>query len=525
VARSSTYSQTPGSNFTKSYLPWLGAVLSGLLLTASFPPFRTDWLAWICLIPLFKAIEGRPPAEAFRLGYLAGIVHFMTLMYWIVFVLQRYGGLPLPVGIIALCAVCFYLALYTGIFCALAARFTKLPFSCLFIAVAWVSLEYARAHLIVGFPWCLAGYTQYQRLSIIQIAALGGVYWVSFLLVLVNAAAFRFFASGAVRSHFDKFLNCALAVLALAFAFFYGSLTMQGDQGDGAGRPENIKTAVIQPNIDQSVKWNKAYRTKTINIYMNLTEKAVEHSPDLVVWPETATPFYFQEDMEFADMLSGFVAENKMSLIFGSPAYEQIQSGINFFNRAYMLSPEGKIAFYDKIHLVPFGEYVPFKSILFFINRLVPAAGDFTSGTDVSPLGDGHPAAGAMICFEVIFPAHARQQALAGADFFVNLTNDAWFGRSSAPHQHLAMSVFRSIEQRKPMIRAANTGISACIDRIGEIHKRSDLFTREVILCTIDAACSPPTLYARWGDLPTLGFLGIVLLLGLLFSKRSKSRP
>jgi apolipoprotein N-acyltransferase len=438
--------------------------------------------------------------------------------------LKRYGGLPLPVGIIALCAVCFFLALYIGAFCALSAGFLKLPLSSIFIAAAWVAMEYARAHLIVGFPWCLAGYTQYKHLSIIQISDLGGVYWVSFLVVMINTAVFQLFSSTSPRFRYKTFLNIVLAVLALVSASFYGSLTMKKNKKNTAP-PEQIKVAVVQPNIDQGLKWDEAYRADTVEVYMNLTEKAAEYSPDLVVWPETATPFYFQENMEFADMLLEFLAENKMSLIFGSPAYEKNQEGVKFFNRAYLLSPEQKTDSYDKVYLVPFGEYVPFKSILFFVNRLVPAAGDFTSGTDISPLGDISPAPGAMICFEVIFPAHARKQALAGADFFVNLTNDAWFGRSSAPHQHLAMSVFRSIEQHKPMVRAANTGISACIDRSGKIRAHTELFTRELMLCTLNTAGSSPTFYARYGDLPILAFIAAVLLLGLFFSRRPKSRP
>jgi apolipoprotein N-acyltransferase len=479
-----------------------------------------DWLAWISLVPLLKAIENRAPAEAFRLGYLAGIVHFTTLIYWIVFVLQRYGGLPLPAGILALCGICFYLALYVGVFSALSTRFMKLPFFSLFIAAAWVALEYARANLIIGFPWCLAGYTQYRHVSIIQISDLGGVYWVSFLVVLVNAVLFRFFSSSSVRSRSGMVLNLAFAALFLIFTFFYGWLGMK----EKPASSETMNVAVIQANIDQAVKWDEAYRTNTIDIYMDLAEKAAAYSPHLMVWPETAVPFYFQDNIEFADMLAGFLNETGMSLIFGSPAYKKSDKGVEFFNRAYLLSSEKKIYSYDKVHLVPFGEYVPFKSILFFINKLVPAAGDFTSGTDISPLGNVRPAPGAMICFEVIFPSHARRHALAGADFFVNLTNDAWFGRSSAPHQHLAMSVFRSIEQRKPMIRAANTGISACIDRFGTIRKHTNLFTRELMLCTIDTAASPLTFYARYGDLPTLMFLASVLVFGLLFSLRPKNR-
>lgn len=521
MARSSIYLKAPGSRVTASLFPWFGAVASGLLLTISFPPFQADWLAWISLVPLLKAMENRSSGDAFRLGYLAGIIHFMTLMYWIVFVLQRYGGLPLPAGIIALCAASFYLALYIGVFCVLATHLMRLPLSGIFLAAAWVTLEFARTNLIIEFPWCLVGYSQHQRSAVIQIADLGGVYWVSFLVVLVNAAAFRFVSSVRPRKSFETFLNCVIAVSALLFALFYGSMNRAVDSNFN----EPVKAAVIQPNIDQGIKWDEEYRTVSIETLMDLTRAAAAYSPRLVVWPETATPFYFQENRDFAEMLSDFLSTNKMSLILGSPAYEQSSEGMQFFNRAYLLGPENKVDFYDKVHLVPFGEYVPFQSVLFFVNKLVPAAGNFSSGTDITPLGEAHPAPGAMICFEVIFPDHARGQALAGADFFVNLTNDAWFGRSSAPYQHLAMSVFRCVEQRKPMIRAANTGISACIDRFGKIRERTDLFTRELMLCTVNAADSPPTFYARYGDLPTLTFIAAVLLLGFFLLRRFKSRP
>ena len=464
-------------------------------------------------MPLLKAMENKTAAEAFRIGYVAGIVHILTLMYWIVFVLQLYGDFPAAVAVLALFGICFYLSLYIGVFCALGTGLMRLPLSALFVSAAWVALEFARGHLIIGFPWCLVGYTQYSRLSIIRIADLCGVYGVSFLVVLVNAALFRVIFSGTRRSRLDAVMNGAVAVSAVLFTAFYGI-------GAKAGAPDGhsrLNAAVIQASVDQSVKWDKAYRTRTVENYMELTESVLDFSPDLVIWPETAVPFYFQDDGEFAERLAGFAAENRTALIFGSPAYERDEDRIKYFNRAYLLTPAHELVYYDKVYLVPFGEYVPFKRFLFFVNRLVPAAGDFSPGRDISPLRAGGLTAGAMVCFEVIFPAQARRQALEGADFFVNLTNDAWFGRTSAPHQHLAMAVFRSVEHRKPMIRAANTGISACIDRSGKILLHTDLFTRETLTCTIDTTPTELTFYARHGDLPALVLVATALA-GCLWS-------
>ncbi len=514
-----TGSSQVSSGLSGSMLRWSGAVLSGLMLTASFPPFSTDYLAWICLLPLLKAIENKSPGEAFRLGYVAGIAHILTLMYWIVFVLQQYGDLPLAVGILALLGISFYLSLYTGFFCLLATRLMGLPLSGLFLASAWVALEYARGHLIVGFPWCLLGYTQYTRHSIIQIADIFGVYGVSFLVVLVNAVIFRLLFSSSRYGKIDSLLNGTIAFSAVFLAFGYG-FSVKNQHG---GEPSPVRTAVIQANIDQSVKWDEAHRSRTIEIYMEMSESSLKYEPDLVVWPETSVPFYFQDHGDFAERLSMFTAENRISLIFGSPAYEYGRKGLQYYNRAYLMPADNRLSFYDKVYLVPFGEYVPFKRILFFVNRLVPAAGDFTPGGEISPLRAGSLAAGAMICFEVIFPSQARIQALEGSDFFVNLTNDAWFGKTSAPHQHLAMAVFRSVENRKAMVRAANTGISACIDRSGRIKENTDLFTREIMFCEIDGAPAPPTFYARLGDLPAL-LLAALALTGFLLTFSSGRR-
>jgi apolipoprotein N-acyltransferase len=220
------------------------------------------------------------------------------------------------------------------------------------------------------------------------------------------------------------------------------------------------------------------------------------------VWPETAVPFFFQNRSKFALGIISLAEESKAALIFGSPAYKRQQGAVRYYNRAYLIAPDTRdILYYDKIHLVPFGEYVPFKKYLPFIHRLVEAAGDFASGEKSKALKAGDLSSGILICFEAIFPELARALARDGANILVNITNDAWFGRTSAPYQHLSMAVFRAIENHRPMIRAANTGFSAFITPTGAIQSKSDLFVEAVQTGSIIAGVFPLTFYSRFGDI------------------------
>jgi apolipoprotein N-acyltransferase len=259
---------------------------------------------------------------------------------------------------------------------------------------------------------------------------------------------------------------------------------------------------VVQANIDQSVKWDPAYQEKTIDTYTRLTRSTRPFDPDLIVWPETAVPFFFQENARFSPHIISLAKTSRAVLVFGSPAYERGQGMVRYFNRAYMIVPETRdIVHYDKIHLVPFGEYVPFRQYLPFIRQLVAAAGNFASGEKLEPLKAGDVSAGVLICFEAIFPELARGLSREGADLFVNITNDAWFGKTSAPFQHLGMAVFRSIENRRSMIRAANTGFSAFIEPTGVIRSKSDLFVETVLTDQTAVGAFPLTVYTRFGDL------------------------
>ncbi|SPD74922.1 Apolipoprotein N-acyltransferase [uncultured Desulfobacterium sp.] len=488
------------------------AIASGLLLTLSFPPVDLSFIAWFALIPLFKCLEDQAPAQAFRLGFIAGAVHYLTLVYWIVVVLGRYGNLNIVVSTIICLLLCLYMALYVATFSYFIPFLKKSYFFTLFTGSLWVGLEYIRAMFLTGFPWCLLGYTQYSHLSIIQSSDIFGVYGLSFLIVLVNGLAYGVICRLFKRS--SRQINrgalkweAPIITLMIIAALAYGHYRLAGQRRHHVGQP--VRAAIIQGNIDQSLKWDPAYQAATVALYQRLTRSVNDFRPELIVWPETAVPFFFQDGDVLSQEVVSTAKESASALIFGSPAYKQTGDAVDYYNRAYLICAENDIKYYDKVHLVPFGEYVPLKRLLFFINRLVPAAGDFAQGDEVATLRCDRMAIGVLICFEAIFPEVARAHARNGANLLVTITNDAWFGKTSAPYQHLAMSVFRAVENRMPMIRAANTGFSAYIGPDGSIISRGDLFTEEVLEASLNISEKPPSFYARFGDVFALSLLAV----------------
>jgi apolipoprotein N-acyltransferase len=497
------------------------AVLSGIMLTASFPPLRLSFLAFFALVPLLLSIKNEPFTRAFKLGFIAGTTHYLTLIYWIVVVLGRYGNLNTLVSLGPFVLLCLYLGLYPAFFSGITTWLMGSRFVLLFIAGVWVGLEYIRAKLLTGFPWCLLGYTQYEHLHLIQIADLSGVYGISFLIILSNGLLYHllFSSQGTTKGTLRREILSVLLLVGGTFAYGHYCLKTGTDE---KGPLPTINAVVVQANVDQSIKWEQTYQNKTIETYLRLTRAAYDFEPDLIVWPETSVPFFFQNDVEHAPEILSLVRESNSSIIFGSPAYKQINGKTKYYNRAYLItSADHPFQYYDKVKLVPFGEYVPLKRYLFFVSRLVPAAGDFDSGNRIAPLKGKHFLPGILICFEAIFPELARTQTREGATILINLTNDAWFGNTSAPYQHLSMAVFRAVENRRPMIRAANTGFSAFIGSEGRITEASSLFKEEILKASIGISHSSLTFYARFGDLFAFSLLVISLIriLSLLWHK------
>ena len=502
------------------------ALASGLLVCLSFPKADLGLLIWIALVPLLYAIRDTDIPGAFRTGFVAGLVYNAGLIYWIVFVAVRYGHLPLYAGVSVMLLLVMYLSLYPAFFCVGVVYFRRKGMEIVLMApLLWTSLEYLKAHLFSGFPWEDLAHSQHGYLSLIQIADVTGTYGITFLIVLLNCVFYDCMCGLFPSLGGKKKLPLPEIIIGaglLLLVFGYGAYRIDALKGaEGGLAPINV--LIAQGNIDQSVKWSPQFQTETMDIYRNLSADASGRGVSLIVWPETAAPFYFQNADELSRGVINVARQTGAWLLFGSPAYDRKGGDVSFHNSAYLLAPDGSISGrYDKVHLVPFGEYVPLRRILFFIDKLVVGAGDFKPGNMVAPLPMGGNKIGTLICYEGIFPEISREYRLKGAGLFVNITNDAWYGKTSAPYQHLTMAIFRAIENRTYMLRAANTGISAIVNTAGRIVSRTDLFERKTLSGTVKFT-HHRTFYSRYGNVFACFCVGF-LLIGSLVSLRRKDR-
>ncbi|NLA74681.1 MAG: apolipoprotein N-acyltransferase, partial [Deltaproteobacteria bacterium] len=494
----------------KSGIKILLAIASGLLLTASFPPLKADWLIWISIIPLLISIHNKTPKMAFKLGLITGLTHYITLLYWVVNVLSTYGRLDIFTSIIILLLLALYLSLFTGLFSLVVNTQQHSRIRIFLFAGMWISLEYVRSFFLTGFPWGLLGHSLYSRLLLVQIADITGVYGPSFIIAAVNVFIFEIIIQHKHTLKNRYFLaEAILLILGFTLSVSYGKSALTRYS---TAKPEEtmINAAIIQGNIDQAVKWDISFQDETLKKYTDMSKKSLNTSPDIIVWPETAVPLFFQDENPLTEGLYSLAREGRAHLVFGSPAYKIDGYRVHYYNTAWYISPQGEIkGQYNKIHLVPFGEYVPFNELLPFVYRLVPSAGDFSKGDSFEPLLLGNISSGILICYEAIFPDLARKQIKNGASILINITNDAWFGYSGAPFQHLFISLFRAIENRRPMIRCANTGISAIIDPAGRVTAQGDIFTEEIITGRISTGYKERAFYSQYGDIFALSIMSL----------------
>jgi apolipoprotein N-acyltransferase len=535
------------------------ALLSGILLILSFPNFDLEVLAWFALVPLFYAIEGKGLHHGFVLGFLTGVISFLGILYWIIVAVHTYGNVPLILSGFILLLLVVYLSLFIGAF-AFLTRFIQIRSGLHFILltpVLWVALEYLRSFLLTGFPWANLGYSQYLNLPFIQVADITGPYGPSFLIVLVNATLFGVLHQwstlrlpilkaavcsgltlrgdssptlkkrGLVPSNGSKrtfpFKEVIITVVILLGFLTYGYLKM-GAVGRQMIQNPSLKIGLVQGNIDQSVKWDESFQKETLKIYEKLSFKVAEEKPDLIIWPETATPFFFQDAREYQPFILDIPKKTNAFLLFGTPSYKIQKGKVSHYNSAYLVSPSGEpVGKYDKIHLVPFGEYVPMQDLLFFIGSLGEGIGDFKSGKEIFNFALPKSKFGVLICFEIIFPDLCRRFVKRGANFLVTITNDAWFGRTSAPYQHFSLAAFRAVENRVFVARAANTGITGFIDPKGKIVQQGRIFTEEAMHGTIRLS-NRKTFYTLYGDVFAwaCAVFSLLLFVNAFFQKRKK---
>lgn len=500
-------------HFTEFLRTYSFCILSAFFLILSFSPFDLFFLSWIAFIPFFFFLYNAKDYKTVLKGSLIfGFLYFLGNVYWIYHSLYYFGSVPLLFSYTVVVLLAFYLALYPVVFSMLYKSLLKnnLPTS-LYAPFIWVSLEVLRTYLLTGFPWALIGYSQYKFYLISQVVDITGIYGVSYLIILFNCFIFDILIFKKRKviypllPYYTIIITTFLVLIIFSFSILYGLKRLNENENGST-----VKIAIVQGSIPQNEKWDYKKVEEIINIYKNLTIKTKPSEPNVVIWPETAVPFIFEKHKHFTSELITFVKKSNIYLLFGSIMERQQDK---YTNSAVLIDPNGVTAYYyDKIHLVPFGEYVPLRKILFFIDKLTVGIGDYQEGEGYNVAVTPYGRFATLICYESIFPGLVRKFYQKGGNFIVNITNDGWFGNTSGPYQHFSISVFRAIENRKPLVRAANSGISGVIDSKGRIINKTKLFERTYLIENIKTN-DKMTFYTKYGDI----FAYICIVISLIF--------
>lgn len=470
---------------------WVPA--SAALLIFSFPPFSQPWCAWLALIPWLRGVSLWPVRKAFGASYLLGLLFFLGSIPWLIHVTF--------IGWAILCAV---LAIYFGLFGMLAAWSAGRPLRRLLLPAAWVALEFGRTHIFTGFGWNLLSASQTPWLPVIQLADLTGAWGISFVLVLANVLLVEALATGKTSAARARAGVLLIAVMAAILG--YGTWRFAALKAAMVAAPRT-KVAVVQGNIPQDEKWDESLRDMILQRYKQLTQEAARQQPQLIVWPETAVPDYLWLDETVTQAVISSARAVKTPLLVGAPMGTLQQAVWRTTNSAALLDPQGVLTQrHDKLHLVPFGEFVPFERQVPWLRELLPTIGNFSSGNEFTVFKAASlPPFSVLICFEDVFPELARAFVRHGAQWLLVITNDAWFGPTPAAYQHAQASLMRAVELRVPLARAANTGWSGCFSAAGETlasvrsSEGKELFVPGTVSCEL-ALPQTYSLYRAWGD-------------------------
>ncbi len=492
----------------------LGAAAGGgVLLSLAFPPAELSFIAWVAFVPLFWALRGEVrTAWIALLGAVFGATFFLLDVSWIYRTLIVHGHFSIPAAAAVFLGMVVTLALFPAVFGLLLHVFAKRGIDAAIVApFLWVGLEFARAHLFTGFPWDLVGYSQWQRSTIVQIAELTGVYGISFLVLLVNASIWIVIRTVIDRESFKWKLPviCTASVLA---AVWYGHNRLAAFPPYKADKG-SVAVGMLQGNIPQEIKWERAARRLTFSTYENLAQQAVKEGARLLIWPETSVPVLLGgPDLEWRQVTEISQAVG-VPMLVGAPSLKIEGGKQHFYNSAFLVE-RGMLRYrYDKIHLVPFGEYMPLTWLLPLGTGLAAREEDYSPGHEMTVMSaEGCPPFSVLICYEAIFPELARTALKNGAKLLVNITNDGWFGETAAPYQHLVMAGMRSVENRIWLVRAANTGITTAFDPAGRMMGSLPLSKSGILVARIPADPRVGTFYTRFGDVFAWCCLGICIV-------------
>jgi apolipoprotein N-acyltransferase len=506
-------------------IPYIASGAAGLLLSLSFPPWGMDLLAWVAFVPFLWAVHGEAsPRRCAVFGAVFGLVFFAVDVRWVTETLTIHGHFSsVPAAFVFLLMI-VVLSLYPAAFAYILGSLRKRGFSVAVLApFVWTGLEYARATLFTGFPWDLVGYSQVNAHTLIQVADITGVYGISFLVMLVNAQVWevvRCVGTGESRGLW-RLAVATVGILAVVLA--YGHVR-EGQFSRDAVDDRGLKVGVLQGNIEQGLKWERSMREHTFLTYAELGQEAVDDGAELLIWPETSAPVVFgsgDQDWQVPGLISQRL---NVPMLIGAPSQRVIGKTVHYYNSAFLVDGTNLRSRFDKIHLVPFGEYMPLSWLLPLGPGIAAREADYSAGETmtVMSLPQG-PRFSVLICYEAIFPELARLAVNSGGQMLLNITNDGWFGESAAPYQHLAMAGMRSVENRVWLIRSANTGISAAFDPTGRMEKRIPLEKKGFFTVNARTHTFERTFYCRFGDVFAWGCIGICALVGLSALRRGSS--
>jgi apolipoprotein N-acyltransferase len=418
--------------------------------------------------------------------------------------MTMFGGLATPLAVFAALVLVAYLSLFPGAFAAILARLRGRlgPRAVLLAPAIWTATELGRQYVWDGFPWALLGYSQVTVLPVAQLASLVGVYGVSTLLALVSTGG----AYGVIARTRTRWIPLGASLALVAIVAVWGSARLRGATLTKEG--DAVRVAVLQGNIAQEDKWNPALADAITDRYLTMTRHALADGATFVIWPESATPFLLEEDIVRGHAIRQLAREAGATLLIGSDQVEPVKTTTpgskpesRYYNAAFLIRPDGRTGgVYRKMHLVPFGEYVPLKSLFFFVGPIIEAVSAFYPGNQHTILPVGDHKVSTAICYEIIYASLIRRFVLDGSELLTTVTNDAWYGRSSAAYQHWEQAAMRSIEGGRYLARAANTGISGFVDPYGRVLQKSQLFEQRTMVADL-RFLTGRTIYSRIGDL------------------------
>ncbi|HET8783132.1 MAG TPA: apolipoprotein N-acyltransferase [Pyrinomonadaceae bacterium] len=502
---------------------WVAAGATALLLIFSFPNFEFSILAWIALVPLLVIVARRPlPLRSLILGWAAGTVFFYTTCHWLTFSMIHYGGVPTVVAYLLLVPAAIVIGIFPGLAVMLVAMTIKRwgQWAVLLAPLFWTAFEWVRLG-VTGQLWNALGYSQAFHPLLIEPASWGGVYAVSFLIVVVNSAIVLVLTKPEGRR-----VAAALPLIAFVFGSMPLSALVSNPRLWLSDYHPSVCVVAVQPNVPMTFKSPEEMK-QLLERHLSLSLSGLKQCPGdakqrLVIWPESPMNFTYAIDRTFQELVRRFSLENNTYLLFNS--LEPAPNG-GSYNSALLINGDAAIVQYDKIRLMPFGEYVPLPQWLPGASLITGLVGEFTPGTKYTLMPVGSYQLGVFICIESAYPWITREMTSRGADLLINISNDGYLGPTAVMRQHLANAVFRAVENGRPVMRVTNTGLTAQIDAIGKIDGLTEPFQADVRVWTY-LPLEADTIYTRYGDwfVQLCAAISAILLVAIVLGQRRSFR-